>query len=76
MGILGGIGSPYGALLGAVIFTWVSDSLSHVWAHWPMLLGLLFCAVVLTMRGGVVEILHFLGPSTSARFARLLGMTR
>lgn len=58
MGILGGIGSPYGALVGAAIFTTLSDRLSHVWAHWPLLLGLLFCTVVLTLRGGVLELVH------------------
>jgi len=58
MGILGGIGSPYGALAGAAIFTLLSDRLSHVWAHWPLLLGVLFCTVVMVLRGGVVQLLH------------------
>ena len=57
MAILGGIGSPYGPLVGAAIFTALSDRLSHVWAHWPLLLGLIFCAVVMTLRGGVIELL-------------------
>lgn len=69
MGILGGIGSPYGAILGAGIFTLLSDRLSHVWAHWPLLLGVLFCTVVMVLRGGVLQLFHFRGPSTS------LGMT-
>jgi len=56
MGILGGIGSPYGAILGAGIFTLLSDRLSHVWAHWPLLLGVLFCTVVMVLRGGVVSL--------------------
>jgi branched-chain amino acid transport system permease protein len=56
MGILGGIGSPYGAILGAGIFTLLSDRLSHVWAHWPLLLGVLFCTIVMVLRGGVVEL--------------------
>ncbi|MGH7684923.1 MAG: branched-chain amino acid ABC transporter permease, partial [Vulcanimicrobiaceae bacterium] len=47
MGILGGIGSPYGAIIGAAIFTVLSDQLSHVWSHWPLALGVIFCAVVL-----------------------------
>jgi branched-chain amino acid transport system permease protein len=51
--LLGGIGSPYGALLGAAIFTVLSDSLSHVWSHWPLVFGLIFCAVVLFFRGGL-----------------------
>jgi branched-chain amino acid transport system permease protein len=51
--LLGGTGSPYGALLGATIFTVLSDSLSHVWSHWPLVFGLVFCAVVLFFRGGL-----------------------
>ena len=51
--LLGGAGSPYGALLGAAIFTVLSNSLSHVWSHWPLVFGIVFCAVVLFFRGGV-----------------------
>ena len=51
--LLGGIGSPYGALLGAAIFTVLSNSLSHVWAHWPLIFGLVFCVVVLFFRSGL-----------------------
>ena len=57
MGILGGIGSPYGALIGAAVFTLLSDRLSHLWSHWPLLLGVLFCAVVLSLRGGLLSLL-------------------
>ena len=51
--LLGGTGSPFGALLGAAIFTVLSDSLSHVWSHWPLIFGVVFCAVVLFFRGGL-----------------------
>ena len=51
--LLGGVGSPYGALLGAAVFTVLSNSLSHVWSHWPLVFGLVFCAVVLFFRGGL-----------------------
>jgi branched-chain amino acid transport system permease protein len=56
--LLGGTGSPYGALLGAAIFTVLSNSLSHVWAHWPLLFGLVFCAVVLFLRGGLWSVVE------------------
>ena len=55
--LLGGTGSPYGALLGAAIFTVLSNSLSHVWSHWPLLFGLVFCAIVLFFRGGLWSII-------------------
>lgn len=58
MGILGGIGSPYGALAGAAVFTLLSDRLSHIWSHWPLLLGLLFCTVVMTLRGGILQLVR------------------
>lgn len=67
MGILGGVGSPYGALIGAAIFTTLSDRLSHVWSHWPLLLGLLFCGIVMSLRGGVLSLLDYLGPSPRLR---------
>jgi branched-chain amino acid transport system permease protein len=57
-GVLGGTGSPYGALLGAALFIALSNSLSHVWTHWPLLLGTVFCAVVLFSRGGLWGILE------------------
>ena len=56
MGILGGIGSPYGALVGAAVFTVLSDQISHVWSHWPLVLGIIFCAVVLVLRGGIISL--------------------
>jgi branched-chain amino acid transport system permease protein len=51
--LLGGVGSPYGALLGAAIFTVLSNSLSHLWSHWPLIFGVVFCVVVLFFRGGL-----------------------
>jgi branched-chain amino acid transport system permease protein len=51
--LLGGTGSPYGALLGAAIYTVLSNSLSHVWSHWPLIFGVVFCVVVLFFRGGL-----------------------
>lgn len=54
--LLGGTGSPYGPLLGAAVFTILSNSLSHVWSHWPLLFGVVFCIVVLFFRGGLWSI--------------------
>jgi branched-chain amino acid transport system permease protein len=51
--LLGGLGSPYGPLVGAAIYITLSNTFSHVWSHWPLLFGLLFCAVVLFFRAGV-----------------------
>ncbi|TMH33910.1 MAG: branched-chain amino acid ABC transporter permease [Betaproteobacteria bacterium] len=53
--LIGGSGSLYGPLIGAFIFIWLSESVSVLWARWPLLLGVAFVVVVLFLRGGVVE---------------------
>jgi branched-chain amino acid transport system permease protein len=53
--LIGGSGSLYGPIIGSVVFIWLSESVSTVWARWPLLLGVAFVIVVLFFRGGVVE---------------------
>jgi branched-chain amino acid transport system permease protein len=53
--LIGGSGSLYGPIIGSVVFIWLSESVSTVWARWPLLLGVAFVTVVLFFRGGVVE---------------------
>jgi len=53
--LIGGSGSLYGPIIGSVVFIWLSESVSTLWARWPLLLGVAFVAVVLFFRGGVVE---------------------
>ncbi len=53
--LIGGTGSLYGPVIGSVIFIWLSESVSVMWARWPLLLGVAFVVVVLFFRGGVVE---------------------
>ena len=53
--LIGGSGSLYGPVIGAFVFIWLSESISLVWARWPLLLGVAFVIVVLFFRGGVVE---------------------
>ena len=48
-------GSLYGPIIGSFVFIWLSESMSVVWARWPLLLGVAFVIVVLFLRGGVVE---------------------
>ncbi len=54
--LIGGSGSLYGPIIGAFVFIWLSESVSVLWARWPLLLGLAFVIVVLFFRGGVVEV--------------------
>jgi len=53
--LIGGSGSLYGPIIGSFVFIWLSESVSVLWARWPLLLGLAFVIVVLFLRGGVVE---------------------
>ena len=53
--LIGGSGSLYGPIIGSFVFIWLSESMSTVWARWPLLLGVAFIIVVLFFRGGVVE---------------------
>lgn len=66
--LIGGAGSLYGPVIGSVIFIWLSESVSVMWARWPLLLGVAFVVVVLFFRGGVVE--------ASTRLVRWLGDRR
>ena len=56
--LIGGSGSLYGPVIGSFVFIWLSESMSTVWARWPLLLGVAFVLVVLFLRGGVVEAWH------------------
>jgi branched-chain amino acid transport system permease protein len=53
--LIGGSGSLYGPIIGSVVFIWLSESMSVMWARWPLLLGVAFVIVVLFFRGGVIE---------------------
>jgi branched-chain amino acid transport system permease protein len=56
--LIGGSGSLYGPVIGSFVFIWLSESMSTVWARWPLLLGVAFVIVVMFFRGGVVEVFH------------------
>ncbi len=53
--LIGGSGSLYGPVIGSFVFIWLSESVSTLWARWPLLLGVAFVIVVMFLRGGVVE---------------------
>ena len=53
--LIGGSGSLYGPIICSFVFIWLSESVSVVWARWPLLLGVAFVIVVLFFRGGCVE---------------------
>ncbi|RMF93004.1 MAG: branched-chain amino acid ABC transporter permease [Nitrospinota bacterium] len=55
MTLLGGIGHPVGPVIGAAVFTLLSDMAATYWARWPILFGAVVILVVLFLRGGLVE---------------------
>jgi branched-chain amino acid transport system permease protein len=65
--LIGGSGSLYGPVIGSFVFIWLSESMSTVWARWPLLLGVAFVIVVLFFRGGVVEVFSRLRKWQSSR---------
>ena len=63
--LIGGSGSLYGPVIGSFVFIWLSESMSTMWARWPLLLGVAFVIVVLFLRGGIVEAWHKLAVKLS-----------
>ena len=56
--LIGGSGSLYGPIIGSFVFIWLSESMSMVWARWPLLLGVAFVhrgAVLPRRRGGSLD---------------------
>ncbi|MEQ1614796.1 MAG: branched-chain amino acid ABC transporter permease [Hyphomicrobiaceae bacterium] len=58
MVILGGIGTLYGAILGATAYLLLEDGLSHYTEHWKMIFGPMLILVVLFGRGGIAGALR------------------
>ncbi|MCZ6556868.1 MAG: branched-chain amino acid ABC transporter permease, partial [SAR324 cluster bacterium] len=56
MALIGGLANMIGPMIGAGIFIWLSDTLSVMWARWPLLLGLIFMVVILFFQGGMLQL--------------------
>jgi branched-chain amino acid transport system permease protein len=54
MSVIGGVGTLVGPMLGAGIVLYLENVLSAETDQWNLILGLIFMAVVIFMRGGVV----------------------
>jgi branched-chain amino acid transport system permease protein len=53
MTILGGVGAPAGAFVGAGFYVVMGDWLSGLWPRWPMLIGFMLIGIVLFLRQGL-----------------------
>jgi branched-chain amino acid transport system permease protein len=66
MVVLGGMGTLFGPVLGAVAFLFLEEFLSGVTEHWQIIFGPLLILVVLFARGGIDSLLLAVGgPSLS-----------
>ena len=57
MVILGGMGTLFGPVMGAVVFLVLEELLSQVTEYWAIIIGPLLLLVVLFARGGIMGLL-------------------
>jgi branched-chain amino acid transport system permease protein len=57
MVVLGGMGTLFGPLYGALAFLVLEEQLSQLTEHWPVLFGGLLLLIVLYARGGIAHLL-------------------
>jgi branched-chain amino acid transport system permease protein len=57
MVILGGMGSMFGPVIGAIVFLVLEELLSQVTEYWALIMGPLLLLIVLFGRGGIVGLL-------------------
>lgn len=67
MAYIGGVHNFFGAVLGAIIITWLQVSLSDYTTAWQLYLGLFFIAVVLFAPGGLSGLLLMHRPILRTR---------
>ena len=58
MVVLGGMGSGFGPLIGAVVLLVLEEALSGITEYWQIILGPLLLLIVLFARGGIVGMLR------------------
>ncbi|MBF0267393.1 MAG: branched-chain amino acid ABC transporter permease [Alphaproteobacteria bacterium] len=58
MVILGGMGTLYGPLLGALALTLLGDNISSMWDHWLLIMGLFVIAVVMFLPEGIAGLIE------------------
>jgi branched-chain amino acid transport system permease protein len=58
MTFIGGIGNFIGPVLGAVFYTYFQNFISELTASWPLIMGVLFIAMVLWTPGGLAGLIQ------------------
>ena len=67
MAYIGGVSNFLGAILGAIVITWLQVSLSDYTTAWQLYLGLFFMVVVLFVPGGLAGLLLMHAPLVRTR---------
>jgi len=57
MVILGGMGSLFGPVIGAIVYLVLEEVLSQFTEYWAMIMGPLLLLIVLFARGGIMGLL-------------------
>lgn len=60
MVLLGGMGSLWGPMIGAIVFIYIQDYISTMTEHWELYLGMVVIFLVLFMPDGVAGIIGFI----------------
>lgn len=68
MVLIGGIGTLFGPIVGAIMIVTASDLLSAIWDRWMLIMGVLFIFFVLFARGGIWSLLE--------KGSRMIGRSR
>jgi branched-chain amino acid transport system permease protein len=55
MGLIGGIGTLYGPVFGAMLLVYLKNSLSGITEQWNLIIGILFVVSILTFRRGILR---------------------
>lgn len=69
MTFIGGIGHFLGPVLGAVFYTYFQNFISELTDSWPLIMGMLFIAMVLWTPGGLAGVIQSVGARFAGRFA-------
>jgi branched-chain amino acid transport system permease protein len=71
MELIGGMGTLYGPIIGALVFVVASDVASAIWPRWLLILGVVCIVFVLFARGGIWGMIQDLkGRASSIRHRR------
>ncbi len=76
MVILGGIGTLYGAILGAFAMIFLQDWFQELTEHWMLLMGVFIIAVVLFLPRGIAGLIEYLAGKFDKPVANRVALDR